>query len=377
MGRARLGLCWALLWALPGPVVAGPDHWSLPVPEQGEAPAAYPAMARSLDPADCGGCHPRRHSQWRDSVHARAFSPGLAGQLPAFSPGQQRACIACHAPRTEQIERWRTEGRQALGGLHGVDCAGCHVREHRRFGPRAVPDTPHGPVKGRAIFRQSRFCAKCHQFTEEQRAVNGKPLENTYAEWQDSRYAREGVTCQDCHMPDGAHDFQGIHSPAMTRRGLDLTVRRTGDGVTLRATNAGAGHHLPTYATPRIRLLLRAAGGATARHVIGRQLRWTETDGLEERADTRLAAGESVTLRLDLGPEETATATVRVDPGADYAHRLFPLLRERLADDLAPADQRLLERARKRTAERAYTLARFRCPPAEGGAATACQHNRD
>jgi len=42
-------------------------------------------------------------------------------------------------------------------------------------------------------FLSSEFCQSCHQFAPDGLALNGKLLENTYAEWKASRFAPEGV----------------------------------------------------------------------------------------------------------------------------------------------------------------------------------------
>jgi len=58
-------------------------------------------------------------------------------------------------------------------------------------------------------------------------ALNGKLLQSTYDEWKASRFARQGVQCQDCHMPDRRHRWRGIHDADMVRSGLTITA----DGV--------------------------------------------------------------------------------------------------------------------------------------------------
>src|SRR5207249_4863664 len=89
--------------------------------------------------------------------------------------------------------------------------------------PTAPSETlPHNGVTRTPAFLRSEFCQSCHQFTPEGFALNGKLLENTYAEWKASRFAREGVQCQDCHMPDRRHLWRGIHDPEMVRSGLTI-----------------------------------------------------------------------------------------------------------------------------------------------------------
>src|SRR5439155_802030 len=112
-------------------------------------------------------------------------------------------------------------------------------------------------------------------------------LESTYAEWKASRFAREGVQCQDCHMPDRRHLWRGIHDPAMVRLGLTIVARtgasryRAGDtiSVTLSVENTRVGHAFPTYVTPRVVLsaeLVDQAGdvvaGSREERVIGRNM---------------------------------------------------------------------------------------------------------
>ena len=72
---------------------------------------------------------------------------------------------------------------------------------------------------------------------------------------------------------------------------------RTATGVFLFAGNTGAGHALPTYITPRIRLRIAStATGRAAEHVIQRSMAWSTESGWEELADTRLLPSEWATL---------------------------------------------------------------------------------
>lgn len=340
------------------------EYWSLPVPPQGEAPANAHPLVADLAPQACGLCHQTQYKQWRSSWHARAFSPGLVGQLHAFETAEQTDCLNCHAPRSEQHSDWFAQGYAAEKQVRGVDCAACHVRGHVRHGPRPVASTPHGLVREQPLFGQARFCAACHQFDDTGATLNGKPLENTYAEWEASRYATAEVTCQDCHMPRGSHRFRGIHDPDMTRQALGVMAWRTAQGVRLQARNRGAGHALPTYATPRIVLSIAAADGGAAReaqHVIQRRLHWSPEEGLEELGDTRLEVDQAVALALELEPERPAEALVRVEPDADYAERIYPGLLHWLAEALDEPGRRRLTKAMEDAGTSGYVLYRFRC----------------
>ena len=369
----RSWLPWLAAMAGCAVALAADDFWELPIAPQGEPPAEAVELTKDLSAQTCGLCHPRQFRQWRQSLHAAAVGPGLLGQLATFDREAAAACLACHAPRAEQQAAILAGPSSAPAG-GGVDCAACHVRAHRRYGPRDKPVTPHGAVAAMPLFGDSAFCAPCHQFADGAGEVGGAPLQDTNREWAASRYAATAVTCQRCHMPQGSHRFAGIHDPATTRRALAVSVKRDESGVVLTARNAGAGHALPTYATPRIRLSLRAAGNGAAAvdHEIGRRLAWDPDAGLTQRADTRLLPGEQVELRLGLGRDEAARAEVRVEPGAFYAEVVYPTMLAGLDIAAHAGASRLLERARRRAAGSVYLLYRAACPR-WSGATTDCE----
>ena len=345
------------------------DYWRLPIPFQGDIPADYLSTARNLSASACAQCHPGQYEAWRGSRHSRATSAGLLGQLGALDYEERRHCLRCHAPRSEQQEAWENAQPSVPHDLGGVDCASCHVREHHRYGPRDVAATPHGPVQRRALFRESEFCAPCHQFDEEGLSVNGKPLENTYAEWLASRYVQEEKSCQTCHMKDGRHAFAGIHDPEMTRMGLEVTADRLAAGARLRLWNAGAGHALPTYITPRIRVLLHdhaQNGEPLHEYTIQRRMSWDIDAGWSEVSDTRLLPDQAVELAQPLGPDQTMIISIIVDPDADYHERIYPALLEMFAEQLTPSGRSLLEAAKAESGQSSYVLYCLECGPWHG-----------
>ncbi len=354
------------------------DFWQLPIPDQGEPPALAVELTKPLDATACGLCHVRQFEEWRGSLHAEALGPGLLGQLPAMSAADAAHCLSCHAPRVEQQRHILSAPMQATpeqeapehallvqasAGAGGVDCAGCHVRAHRRYGPNDKSETLHGAVTGLPLFRQSDFCAPCHQFPEGVGVLAGKPLENTHEEWAGSRHARAGVGCQDCHMPGGSHAFRGIHDPATARRALRIELMRVADGVRLLVRNTGAGHAVPTYATPRIRLQLQAADNPADRveHLIQRTLALDPDLGLIEEADTRLMPDQAVTLSLSLAPAQGATARILVEPDAFYQEVVYPAVLGDLTSDDQFFARRLLQQARAASSASPYVLYRAAC----------------
>src|SRR5260370_33076467 len=76
-------------------------HWRRPVPPQGDPPARFSAIERSLAPASCGTCHPTQFTDWKTTRHARPLGPGVAGQLAAtakIAPAMVPNCLTRHAP---------------------------------------------------------------------------------------------------------------------------------------------------------------------------------------------------------------------------------------------------------------------------------------
>jgi hypothetical protein len=369
-------------------------HWARPLAPQGPPPASAAAQGITLAAGSCATCHAAQFEDWRQSLHSRAMGPGVLGQLlsmPAHARDDHQDCLRCHAPLAEQADSLiaaRNEetgnkpgGVRAVGALHeqGLVCAACHVRKFEWYGPPRRDGSqppvdasthPHGGWKASSAFSSSQFCAACHQFDDDGYALNGKLLENTVREWQDSRYAREGVSCQSCHMPDRRHQWRGIHDPDMVRKGIEI---RTAEPVIasgqvaarLSVTNTGVGHYFPTYVTPRIviraiQLDTRGNGlKATAREfVIGRQVL---PDLSREIADTRIAPDARAIFDYR-GPRHAGASAlawqVEVQPDAFYLAFYDALL----GGATAGRNRQLLVRARDAALASPYIVFSQRLP---------------
>jgi hypothetical protein len=333
-------------------------HWRTPLPPQGPPPPRYSALEASLAPEACGTCHPAQLADWRTSTHAAAMGPGVAGQLVellAREPATGLSCQQCHAPLAEQAPLVPgtlapNPAFDAALRTRGIPCAACHVRGHARFGPprrdgslaSAAPreTLPHDGVTRTPAYLASEFCRGCHQFGPDGYALNGKLLEDTYAEWKASRFAAAGVQCQDCHMPDRRHLWRGIHDPDMVRSGLTITLvedpaDRAAVASRLIVDNSGVGHRFPTYVTPLVILRAelidttgRAVPGTRAERRIGREV---TLDLERELSDTRLAPGERAELSYARALERGAVAarfSVVVYPDAFYTAFFDALLRQ-------------------------------------------------
>src|SRR5207253_1402730 len=152
--RAVLALVLLPLTAATGDTRSGPSpaerefldrHWRRPIALQGEGPARFSAIERSLAPASCGTCHPTQFTDWKTTRHARALGPGVAGQLAdlaKIAPAVVPNCLACHAPLAEQQPTLAGASGPAANPAfdaaveqQGLVCAACHVRRHEHFGP--------------------------------------------------------------------------------------------------------------------------------------------------------------------------------------------------------------------------------------------------
>ena len=333
-------------------------YWQRPIPLQGSPPDTFSPLDTSLDPATCGNCHPQQYADWQTTVHSGAYSPGLSGQLVNWEANSYqfvRDCLVCHAPLSEQSAQVPDTSGTLVSNPYfdsslqhrGLVCAACHVRGWNRYGPPrrdgsvepSPAGSPHGGVTRTPFFEDSRFCAGCHQF--EFPAPNGKSLQNTYSEWASSRYAAEGIGCQDCHMPDRRHLWRGVHDSTMVRNGVTIELTKdVSDGVALRVTNSGTGHRFPTYVTPEIWLRIelldserRAMDGATVelplRRVVG-----SGSGGWTEVSDTRLPPDSSVTLTVavDQSDARFARGTVTVYPDVFYEGQFWGMLLQELSD---------------------------------------------
>ncbi len=240
-------------------------------------------------------------------MHARSFSnPVFLNQyfgelVPALDDNpalvdEARKCIACHSPIAAEMEPDRvvTKVEDVSLRFSGVTCDFCHTMTGHigeEPGDGNYISTPgmikYGPIrcqaewhrKYSAFHRRSEFCGVCH----EGRNYLGLATKTTYSEWKQSKYALEGIQCQDCHMnvvgfltggrplfepgyvaetPAArvpmrglyTHRFPGAHSYSQVIGALTIQVRprqntvRPGEKIEIDVyvDNSRAGHKMPT-----------------------------------------------------------------------------------------------------------------------------------
>jgi hypothetical protein len=182
----------------------------------------------------CGNCHGEIYREWSAGGHARSATnrrfrnlfdgsdwkgrPNVGWNLLADNAHGSGVCTACHGPTVPFTSDVYFDMRLAGGvAARGVHCDYCHKiadvgdgeigLTHGRFNLKLLrpsegqvffgplEDVDRGDDAFSSLYRQSRYCASCHEGT-----VFGVPVYTTYSEWLTSPARREGKQCQTCHM---------------------------------------------------------------------------------------------------------------------------------------------------------------------------------
>jgi len=234
----------------------------------------------------CKKCHIRASEEYDESVIARAIvTPTFRAMLEDYAGKgkDKRYCLNCHAPQTVVFpDLADTMVKQILSGdptFEGVGCIQCHLIKSVEVNPTTKPGGPP-PMKlepGRTVFggykdyleskahdsqyldlfKKSDLCLACHSL-----APPGVPEAEAVGNWKNTKAAKEGKTCQTCHMPQGfdasaneekkrdiaGHEFNG-KSPALRKQAFDLDYDTEVQGaqtkLTVKVKNL-VPHNVPT-----------------------------------------------------------------------------------------------------------------------------------
>jgi hypothetical protein len=185
-------------------------------------------------PQHCGTCHDEIYREWAASAHASSATgrhfrdlyegtdvagrPGVSWGLRTEFPDGAGVCASCHAPALGDNDTARFELGLVRGvASRGVHCDFCHKVAGTGDGPPGLThgsfdlrllrpaetqvflgpldDVDRGEDAYSPLYRDSRYCASCHEGV-----VFGVQVYGTYSEWLASPARREGKQCQDCHM---------------------------------------------------------------------------------------------------------------------------------------------------------------------------------
>ncbi len=174
------------------------------------------------DPRACSACHRDIYEEWLHSRHAKAwenkwYQPDYLLAHEETDGLTDVLCGACHAPiaaRTGLLppadgSRFDATSRQ------GISCDFCHtvsgvenmynmghVSEpgNVKQGPRGDGWSLHHEVKYNEIYTKAEFCGSCHMVIH---PVTGVHIIDTWEDWKNNEYGKQGIRCQDCHMTPG------------------------------------------------------------------------------------------------------------------------------------------------------------------------------
>ncbi len=300
--------------------------------------------------AACGACHSRVYDEWSESWMARSFSNATFQAIYAYRTESDKqngtataqGCLRCHAPLgflVQDVTGERAETKE------GVSCDFCHrvmeVNERSAYlhvaelstggaiyGPTAGIDSPAHPTRQSTVFADSSLCALCHV----DRSADGIPLEHTFAEWKGSEFARRGIGCADCHMPQkegpatdvpgltqrrsthASHRFHGGHanSPMLQAAArVEVLSADASRELQISVRNLTAGHNFPSNGAHLAALALEIEiigpdGSVLRREVRSYRSLWSNTFGSLDSRGQEAAGDITVTAARDttLGPLE-------------------------------------------------------------------------
>lgn len=246
-------------------------------------------------PQFCGtSCHTDIYAQWKQSMMAQSYTHKW-DEVEYFKLAVPHAekdplvaevkagCNGCHAPVSflaGDVPPPKPELNSRAN--EGVSCDVCHTVTgfkgdvpHNfnfisspgkiKYGPRGGTNSPEHQTVKSDFLSTGDFCGTCHN----EMSPFGVWVKSTHLEWKEGPYAKQGVTCQTCHMtyaegksasmgktyPDvrqhlfhGAHDNGKIAGTIELRIHADIDQAEPGEKVkfTVALFNQKTGHKFPT-----------------------------------------------------------------------------------------------------------------------------------
>ena len=194
----------------------------------------------------CAACHKEIYNQWSEnSRHAVATTnknflktrDDVMGSFMLSRMMGEESCYACH-------------GSKAVN--EGVACETCHGLANPGI---PITETHQNKYKpGLVELKKPEFCAGCHELFP--------PLMSPYSDWKASEAAKQGTTCQGCHMAPrlsrlAYHGFDSIMHNQDIYRG-DLLIRDVDldfPNFSLAIENRITGHGVPAGGPSRVLVL--------------------------------------------------------------------------------------------------------------------------
>jgi len=339
-------------------------------------------------------CHGSLVAEWQASMHSKAledplFTTKVAEGDKATGNNLGPFCRRCHAPVANMTGE-DNSASMSPASAEGITCTFCHqitsvakpvgnvsqlIEANGVYrGQIEDPQSPHEPVYS-ALHKTSEVCGGCHNVMH---PVNGMHLESTYAEWQKSPQAKQGIQCQDCHMsetpPTVGPSTGSAASGAATRPNIyhmtfagaqvalgdparatallksaakvevsapEIVAAGTKGKVSVKVTNTGAGHSLPTGLTEvrQMWLELVVVDDAGKETLLGTHVYGTVLKDAKGKHPVQLWDATSIYSDDRIAPMESVTETFKValPDGVTAADLRARLLYKSTGDDLAKA----------------------------------------
>ncbi|MCT8335130.1 cytochrome c554 and C-prime [Leptospira sp. 85282-16] len=350
------------------------SHWKYPIEVQGIPPKHFTVLEKNLEPNACQTCHNKQFQNWKESLHSKSISKGFLWQKEILSSKEYQSCFQCHSPLPETKSELSTEfeTKEILNSKHqnfpngisnpSILCASCHIRNQIRFGPPPrtnakeksyINNLPHNGYIAKEEFESSAFCKSCHESKPNGKRLNGKKLMEVYTEWENSPFAKQGIQCQNCHMPEREHSWKGIHDKTFVQKSLLPTWKITEKNGTFHIQaelkSIGVGHRFPTYIIPKVYLRFYAILNHKSKPVLLEESvigRIVNTNLTEEYLDTRIKPQMSHQVSIGYDPKEKKVLKflweIEVDPDEQYVRQFEE---QRLENDkkLNPESKKMLQ----------------------------------
>jgi hypothetical protein len=246
-------------------------------------------------PENCGtSCHVDFYQQWKQSMMSQAYTHHW-DEIEYFELAVPHAekdpkvaevkagCNGCHAPMAYLAGKVPPP-RPELGDRanESVACDICHsitgfegdtpfnfnytIKPGEiKYSTRGTGESPNHEIMVNELMKTGDFCGICHN----EKDPFGIWVKSTHLEWKEGPYFKQGVHCQDCHMPKAnsvtadlgkiytdarQHLFHGAHDPGKVKGTVELRIhpdiREVEPGEKVRFTialyNAKTGHKFPT-----------------------------------------------------------------------------------------------------------------------------------
>lgn len=245
----------------------------------------------------CRSCHPGTYEQWSQAMMSQAYTHHW-DEIEYFDLAVRHAeakpelkdpvdgCNGCHTPLAFMGGKRFPPPRPSENSManESVSCEACHLIQSSQTDPpfnfsylirpgmtkyaarTPAVESPAHKILTSDYYRTTEFCGNCHN----EKSPYDVWVKSTQLEWKEGPYSREGVRCQDCHMPKGGpylnalmtkpyddarlHLFHGGHDPGKVRGTIELRIEpdireaEPGENIVLTVAlfNQKTGHKFPT-----------------------------------------------------------------------------------------------------------------------------------